>query len=253
MYGLLLAFALAAGADTSVLSGDDLDKALDAAGQSAPTALEGRRFRIVLPVVSDRPQTLRNFQSSARWRYRPGQETLEIWIGLGQITAQNYDQYAKQDLGTLPPLQTLYFKTDEHRSSTVFNTSEMLREKQEVGDRRVAVSYGLALPYAADGTASGLPKGFLPSMVYKTRLESRYLSPTVDGMTLEVSGVITALGDRPNVLCGGFAGGVTASSATGDNPIWIEDRQCFVTARIDTALVRNKAGRVLARWGDVDR
>jgi hypothetical protein len=253
MYGFLLAMALAASADTSVLSSGDLDKAIDAAGQGPPATLEGRRFRIVLPVVSDRPQTLRNFQSSARWRYRPGQETLEIWIGLGQITPQNYDQYAKQGLGTLPPLQTLYFKTDEHRSSTVFNTKEMLGEKQETGDRRVAVSYGLALPYAEDGASSGLPKGFLPSMVYKTRLESRYLSPTVDGMTLEVSGVITALGERPNVLCGGFAGGVTASSATGDTPIWIENQQCFVTARIDTAVVKSKAGRVLARWGDVSR
>lgn len=254
MYGALLALALAASANADTLSANDLNQAIDKAHQGAPPALNGQRFHLSLPVLNERSRSLRSFQSPAHWRYKPGDQTLEILIGLGQISAQNYDQYAAQGLAALPPLQTLYFMTDERHRPLMFTTQEEdLTTKQDLGEGRNAVSYGLAVPYGEGGTPSGLPKGFLPLMVYRTKVEARFVNPVVDGMTLEVEGEITTLGDKPNVLCGDFAGGVTMSDVTGKTPVWIKDKQCFVTARINSAIIQNRAGETLARWGDVGR
>lgn len=250
MFGAFLALALA-GASPEVLESKDLIQAIDQviADPAATPNLTGKRFRVILPVGTDKQPTLRNFQSPARWRYSRGDGVLEISIGLGEITAANYDQFAKQGLADAPPLQTAYFQTLEHRRPISFRTETLTGTTLDAGDRRKAVSYGLAAAYSADGATSDLPKNFQPAMAYRTKMAANLVRNVTDGMTLELDGEVIDLAGKPNILCGDFVGAVKTSEVTGATPIQILDKQCFVTSRITAAVIRNGTGIVLAKWG----
>jgi hypothetical protein len=250
MFGVFLALALAAG-PSDVLDAKALVQVIDQtiADPASTPALTGRRLRVILPVATDGGHSLRSYQSPARWRYSHGDQILEISVGLGEITPTNYDQFVQQGLASAPPQQTLYFTTVEHRRPMVFRTESRTATTYDTGDQRTAVSYGLAASFSADGKISELPKGFLPAMSYRTKMDPRLVDNVTRGMTLELDGEVVDLAGRPNILCGDFVGAVKAAAVTGDTPIQIRDKQCFVTARITEAVIRNDAGVVLAKWG----
>ena len=254
-----LAFSLfLANGSLETLDTDGLKAAIQnarVASADRGAALNGRRFRITVPVRYGDRQNLKTYKSPARWRYDFKKGELEITIGLGEISAQNYDQFDAQGLNKLPALQTTYFDVEERKVATSFETKEANQEvSADVGIRSLGASYGLATPYPAAG-AVGFPKGFEPLMIARVPVAGGNLNRTVDGMTMVVEGEVTPLADGGTVFCGQFNGNLLALNITGDKRKYLQDKQCFVTAKIDKVSIyagKNSLFKnpLLARWGE---
>jgi hypothetical protein len=211
-----LAFSLflATGA-TETLDTDGLKIAIQNA--RAPSgdhgaALNGRRFRIIVPVRYGDRQNLKTYKSPARWRYDVRSGELEITIGLGEISADNYDQFGAQGLDKLPALQTTYFNVEERKVATTFETKEANKEvRADVGIRSLGASYGIATPYPRAGEV-GFPSGFEPLMIARFKVESANINRTVDGMTMVVEGEVTPLAEGGTVFCGQYNGNLLAEA-----------------------------------------
>jgi hypothetical protein len=248
---------LLAGSTPEVLDANGMKAAIQTARESTDLtgqALNGRRFKIVMPVRQGDRQNLRTYKSPARWRYDRGNRELEITIGLGEISPQNYDKFDAQGLAKLPALQTTYFAVEERKVQTAFVSRAVTHRElvSEAGIRSLGVSYGLATPYPADGEA-GLPSGFKPLMISRMKMDPANVNKAVEGMTMVVEGQVTSLADDGPLICGGFRGMLLAANITGDKLKFLTDKQCFVTARIDrVSLYGGKAtagSALLKRWG----
>ncbi|MDB5457920.1 MAG: hypothetical protein JWP92_3505 [Caulobacter sp.] len=245
--------ALALAASPEVLDAGDLGQIIEQRATEPAAALAGRRFRISIPVVDGDRRNLRTYQSPARWRYDFASQSLDITIGLGQITAQNYDGYGPQGLGRLPPLQTAFFSTRERRAPiTLRRLTPGGGDITNIGVSSVAVSHGLAVPFDGAGV-SGFPPGFQPLMTYRAKLPRRALKAAVDGLQLVLEGELTSLADNPPLLCGSFRGGLQAKAVTGDTQILLRDRQCFLTARVVRATLTRGSGHAFMTWEDRPR
>jgi hypothetical protein len=254
-----LAFSLflASGAP-EVLDTDGLKAAIQNAKASTTdhgAALNGRRFRISMPVRYGDRQNLKTYKAPARWRYDYTNSELEITIGLGEISAANYDQFDAQGLDKLPALQTTYFDVEERKIPTSFESKEANKEfTTEIGIRSLGASYGIATPYPRAG-AVGFPKDFEPLMIARVKVEGANVNRTVDGMTMVVEGQVTPLAEGGTVFCGKYNGNLLALNVTGDKRKYLQDNQCFVTARIDRVSIyagKNSLFKnpLLRRWGE---
>ncbi|WP_156400402.1 hypothetical protein [Caulobacter sp. Root655] len=228
---------LLAGATPQTLDNDGLTTAISAAGTTPDNhgeALAGRRFRITLPVIYGDAQNLRTYKSPARWRYDRRKQELEISVGLGQISAQNYDQFDEQGLSKVPDLQTTYFHVEERKVPSTFTSRGAIPTDilVEAGSRSAGVSYGLATPYPRSGEV-GLPSGFKPLMISRIHMDPVGVKQAVSGMIMVIEGDITTLTDGGPLICGRFRGMLLAKNITGDNKNLLSDKQCFVTANID--------------------
>jgi hypothetical protein len=254
----VLAFSLLlAGGAPEMLDGDGLTAAIRTAREAPANhgeALVGRHFRITVPVVYGDRQNLKTYKSPARWRYNRGKAELEITVGLGEISAQNYDQFDQQGLAKLPALQTTYFHVEERKVQTAFEQRAVAHREfvSETGIRSLGISYGLATPYPESGQV-GLPSGFKPLMISRIKVDPASVSRVVDGMTMVIEGEITPLANGGPLICGGFHGMLQAENITGDKLKFLTDQQCFLTARIDTVSIlagKNSGAKnpLLKRW-----
>lgn len=254
-----LAFSLfLASGSMETLDTDGLKTAIQdvrASSGDRGVTLNGRRFRVTVPVRYGDRQNLKTYKSPARWRYDVSNGQLEITIGLGEISAQNYDQFDAQGLGKLPALQTTYFDVEERKIPTSFETKEANKDfKADIGIRSLGASYGIATPYPRAG-AVGFPAGFEPLMIAHVKVEGANVNRTVDGMTMVVEGVVTPLAEGGTVFCGQYNGNLLALNITGDKRKYLQDRQCFVTAKIDRVSIyagKNSLFKnpLLRRWGE---
>jgi hypothetical protein len=256
---------LLAGAAPQALGNDGLTTAIREARETPDNhgqALSGRRFKLVLPVVYGDRQNLKTYKSPARWRYDRKKQELEVTVGLGQISAQNYDQFDAQGLAQLPDLQTTYFHVEERKIQTTFEkrvTPEgggmnTVGVASEAGMRSLGVSYGLATPYPEAG-AAGLPAGFKPLMISRVNMDPIGAKQAVDGMVVVVEGEIVTLANGGPLICGQFKGALQAENITGDKLNFLSDNQCFVTANIDRVSVyggKTSGGNtpLIKRWGE---
>lgn len=254
---LALSMFLASGA-AETLDSDQLKTAIQTASASPSdrgAALNGRRFRVSMPVRYGDRQNLKTYKAPARWRYDYKNSELEITIGLGEISASNYDQFDAQGLGKLPALQTTYFDVEERKIPTSFESKEANREvTTEIGIRSLGASYGIATPYPRAGEV-GFPKDFEPLMIARVKVEGANVNRTVDGMTMVVEGEVTPLADGGTVFCGKYNGNLLALNITGDKRKYLQDKQCFVTAKIDRVSIyagKNSLFKnpLLRRWGE---
>lgn len=248
MIGGLLAAAALTGAAPNLMDGPALRDAMENARRAPAADLVGRRFQISIPFVDERKRTMKVLQSPARWRYDFSRGELTLMIGLGQISAQNYDHFNDQGLTALPTLQTAFFAGDELRSQITVETRDHNVEHQDVGVRSIVTNYGLAIPYA-DGV-SALPPRFEPFMVQKLKMNQQTYHRLIRGMTLVLEGSVTDLGQKPAVFCGSYDGRLAASDPRIDDTVRmsVTARQCFATARIDHASVLGTNGVVVATW-----
>lgn len=254
---LVLSLFLASGS-SEMLDTEGLKSAIQSARSPSVdrgAALNGRRFRVTVPVRYGDRQNLKTYKAPARWRYDFKTSELEITIGLGEISAANYDQFDAQGLDKLPALQTTYFDVEERKVTTAFETKEANKDvKADIGIRSLGASYGIATPYPRAGEV-GFPTGFEPLMIARVKVEGANLNRTVDGMTMVVEGEVTPLAAGGPVFCGQFNGNLLALNITGDKRKYLQDKQCFVTARIDrvslyagkNSLFKNP---LLRRWGE---
>jgi hypothetical protein len=252
-----LAFSVAlASIDAPVLNGEALAAAAREQNRTgAPAALEHHRFRVELPVLWAKARKVPNFKSPAVWRYDARSSTLEVAIGFGQISPQNYDKFDAQGLAALPPLQTAFFAVNESKNnlhvaavnSGGSNNDEIQSYTQ--GVRSQTSSYGLATPLGAGGEIAGMPKDFKPLMVYRAKIDGRKVREVVDNLKLVIEGEVTSFGPAGSVVCGQYDGGVEAHEITGSTAILMRDRQCFVAATIHGVAVAGKGGYYL-RWGE---
>ena len=258
MFSALVFSLFLASGSTETLDTDGLKAAIqNARAPSADhgAALNGRRFKVTVPVRYGDRQNLKTYKSPARWRYDYKNNELEITIGLGEISAANYDQFDAQGLGKLPALQTTYFDVEERKVATSFESKEANQDvAAEVGIRSLGASYGIATPYPHAG-AVGFPAGFEPLMIARVKVEGANVNRTVDGMTMVVEGEVTSLADGGTVLCGQFNGNLLALNITGDKRKYLQDKQCFVTAKIDRVSIyagKNSLFKnpLLRRWGE---
>jgi hypothetical protein len=250
MIGGLLAASLQATSPGEVLDAAALLQAMETARQTpSADSLAGRRFQIAVPFVDERKRTMKVMQSPARWRYDYSRGELTVMIGLGQISADNYSGFRQQGLPNLPALQTAFFAGRELRSPTVIETSKGTLKRQDIGVQSVITNYGLAIPYAEG--ASALPPRFQPFMVYKVRMKQPAYHRLVRGMKLVLNGRLTALGQRPEVFCGEYDGGLAAPDTHIDDTVYVQvkARQCFATAQVDAISVVGGGDAVLATWG----
>jgi hypothetical protein len=254
----VLAFSLLlAGATPQALDNEGLATAIDVVRttpESHGEALAGRRFRITLPVIYGDAQNLRTYKSPARWRYDRRKRELEISVGLGQISAQNYDQFDEQGLSKVPDLQTTYFHVEERKVPSTFTSRGAMPGDIliEAGSRSAGVSYGLATPYPRAGEV-GLPSGFKPLMISRINMDPTRVKQAVNGMIMVIEGDITTLADGGPLICGEFRGLLLAKNITGDNKNFLSDKQCFVTANIDRVSIyagQNSGWKnpLLKRW-----
>ena len=249
--GLLAAAALTATAPApapGVMDGPALRDAMESARRAPAADLVGRHFQISIPFVDERKRTMKVLQSPARWRYDFSRSELTLMIGLGQISAQNYNHFDDQGLKALPTLQTAFFDGSELRSQTTVETMDHDTKTQEVGVRSIVTNYGLAIPYA-DGV-SALPPRFEPFMVQKLKMDQQTYHRLIRGMTLVLEGSVTDLGQKPAVFCGSYDGRLAAPDPRIDDTVrmLVTARQCFATAKIDHAAVLGTNGVVVATW-----
>jgi len=255
----VLAFSLfLMGGSAETLDTDGLKAAIQDARSGSTdhgAALNGRRFRVTVPVRYGDRQNLKTYKAPARWRYDYKNSELEITIGLGEISAANYDQFGAQGLDKLPALQTTYFDVEERKVTTAFETKEANKDlKADIGIRSLGASYGIATPYPRAGEV-GFPAGFEPLMIARVKVEGSNVNRTVDGMTMVVEGEVAPLAEGGTVFCGKFNGNLLALNITGDKRKYLQDKQCFVTAKIDrvslyagkNSLFKNP---LLRRWGE---
>jgi hypothetical protein len=257
----MLLAALAASAGLASIDAPTLDgKALAAIVREqnqtgAPAVLEGRRFRIELPVAWGKARKVPTFKSPAVWRYDAPTRTLEISIGLGQISPQNYDKFDAQGLAALPPLQTAFFAVNEANSPVhvaAVNSGGSNNDEIQSYTRGVSsttLSYGLAVPLGQGGEIAGMPKEFKPLMVYRAKVDGRKVREVVNNLKLVIEGDVTSFGAAGSVVCGRFDGGIVAGEISGSTAILMADRQCFVAATIHSVTITGKGGHYL-QWGE---
>jgi hypothetical protein len=254
MIGGLLAAALLVSGQGDAMDATTLREAMESARRAPATeSLAGRPFRIAIPFVDERKRTMKVLQSPARWRYDYSRGELTLMIGLGQISAANYDRFADQGLAGLPTLQTAFFDGSEIKSPMTMEVLDGRTRRQEVGVQSIITNYALAIPYAEG--VSALPPRFQPFMVYKLRMNQETYHRLTRGMTLVLEGRITSLGQRPEVFCGDYAGRLAAPDLHIDDTahILVTAHQCFTTARIDTVSVMGSGKVLLAAWGPPGR
>ena len=245
-----------------ILDRADLRHAMEAA-RSAPAAAPpaGQRFRFTLPFVDGEKRNMRTFQSPARWTYDFTHQTLELSVGLGEISPDNYDHFAPQGLDKLPPLQTVVFDATERTKHVIFKEEHRLAASGEPvkgfdegwmgytlidGRASTVSSYGLAAPFV-EGGVSALPAGFRPLNIQRIKMQSREARALVDNLTLVVEGETTDLGQTPSVFCGAWSGRLLAPQINDKLHIQVKADQCFVTAKITKIMVMGPNG-VLASW-----
>ncbi|WP_454713714.1 hypothetical protein [Caulobacter segnis] len=246
MLGTLL-LTLLAPADTGVLDASGLRQAMETAARTQDaSALIGRKFRIVSPFIDDKNQRYQAFKRSARWSYDRQKRVLVTTISMGQITDQNFDGFTSAKLGTLPPLQSLYFDVDARSAPMKFRTDQRDGYTLTSGSDTRAASFGLAIPYK-EGGPSGLPEGFEPVVVGQTKGSVQQASRWAGGMIVVFEGEITDLGQASKVFCGAYHGTLSTRDVTGETPMQVSDKQCFATARITQVQVR-RDGQLLADW-----
>ena len=250
--GIIFAAALVAGSgdlSNGSLDGAGLRQAITAnqSGSAAPSV--GRKFRVVIPFADGRKVNMQTLQSPAHWTYNAQSKVLKLVVGLGEISRANYSAFDSQNLGALPPLQTLVFSTDESRRTVV--VQDMVEQPSpQVGytraQRATVSSFGLLA--VDDAGARGLPEGFRPLMIQEIRLPSSDLRPTVNGLSLIVEGETVDLNGGSTVLCGDYNGNVGTHEINNAQTVMIEAHQCFVTVRITRALVADGHRNILASW-----
>jgi hypothetical protein len=243
-----LMLALLVQADAAPLDGAGLRAAMETAVETQDARpLVGQHFRIEVPFTDQRVLKYRAFKRSARWSYDSRKQMLVTSIGLGEITSQNFDAFSANKLDTLPPLQTLYFEVESDTTEMGFRVRKSLtRELSVVGKKTRAESFGLAIPYQANGP-SGLPDGYKPLLYNELQRPRGGAAQWAKEMTVVYEGQITDMGLKPEVFCGDYRGVVTAEDVTGQTPIMVNDRQCFITAKVDRVTVMRR-GATLARW-----
>ncbi len=248
MQAMLLLMLLAA-PDAAPLDGPALRLAMEAAAATQDaSALTGPPFRGGVPFTRQRKLKYKAFKQSARWSYDRRKKLMTTTIGLGEITGQNFDAFKASRLDSLPPLQSLYFEVDAQNDPKHFRSQEVFDQKQTttLGVRARASSFGLAIPYRENGP-SALPDGFSPLVATQLKGSSDQAARWAGSMNVVFEGQITDLGQKPEVFCGAYRGVITAKDVTGYTPMLVQDRQCFITARIDRVEVVRR-GAVLAHW-----
>jgi len=256
LFAALMVSAGLASIDAPTLDGNALAVAIREQNQTGAAAvLEGRRFRIELPVAWGKARKVPTFKSPAVWRYDAGARTLEIAIGFGQISPLNYDKFDAQGLAALPPLQTAFFAVNESKSpvhvaavNSGGSNNDQIRS-YTLGVRSSTLSYGLAIPLGEGGEIAGMPKDFKPLMVYRARVDARQIREVASNLKLVIEGDVTSFGSAGSVVCGRFDGGVEAAEISGTTAILMADRQCFVAATIHSVTIAGKGGHYL-QWGE---
>lgn len=255
--GLLMSIGLAT-TGGQVLDGPSLVGAVQQERKgAAPAMLEHQRFRIELPVKWGKARKVPTFKSPATWRYDAASQTLEVAIGFGQISAENFDKFDAEGLSALPPLQTAFFSVNESKlaqnlnavnSGGAYNDNIQSYTK---GVMSSTYSVGLAAPLGAAGEIAGMPADFKPLMVYRAKIKSKDVREVVDNLRLVIEGEVTSFGPSGSVVCGKYnnGGGVEAHEITGSTVIRMNDTQCFVAAKLQSVSVNGKGGHYL-RWGE---
>jgi hypothetical protein len=255
---LLAALMVSAGLasiDAPTLDGRALAAAVREQSQTgAAAALEGRRFRIELPVAWGKARKVPTFKSPAVWRYDASTRTLEIAIGFGQISPLNYDKFDAQGLAALPPLQTAFFAVNEstspvHLAAVNSGGSNDQIQSYTQGVSSTTLSYGLAVPLGEAGEIAGMPKAFKPLMIYRAKVDGRQIREVVGNLKLVIEGDVTSFGSAGSIVCGRFDGGIEAGEISGTTAIMMADRQCFVAATIHSVTIAGKGGHYL-QWGE---
>ena len=246
MFGILL-FALLVSPDEP-LDGPALRQAMEVAAASQDaSALTGKRFRVVVPFTDQRTRKYKAFKQSARWNYDSHKKVMTTTIGLGEITDRNFDTFKASRLDTLPPLQSLYFDVDAQSAPVRFTRATTIEHPDYyTGTSTRASSFGLAIPYQ-EGGRSAMPEGFHPLVVNHMKGSSDEAARWANTMTVVFEGEITNLGQQPGVFCGAYRGQMSSTEVTGDARMVVQDKQCFVTARIDRVEVMRR-GAVLTYW-----
>jgi hypothetical protein len=243
-----LAFALLLQSGVKPLDGAELRQAMEAAATSGDaSALTGRRFRVVVPFTDQRVRKYKAFKQSARWSYDSRKKLMTTTIGLGEITDRNFDKFKASKLEGLPPLQSLYFDVDAQSQETPFSRQTKFGDyAYDLGSSTRAFSYGLAIPYQ-EGGASALPDGFSPLVVSQLKGSSDQAKRWASSMNVVFEGEIISLGQKPEVFCGLYRGQMVSQEITGDSHMVVQDKQCFVTARIDKVEVVRR-GAMITAW-----
>lgn len=245
MLGIVL-FSLFITAETGELDAAGLRQAMEAAVQSGGDSLAGRKFRIVSTFTDERSLKYQAFKRVARWRYDRDRRALVTTLSLGEITDKNFDAFKTAGLDTLPPLQSLYFDVDTRSVSAKFRSEQRDGYTLTSGFDTHAASFGLAIPYK-EGGPSGLPEGFEPLVIGQTSTSGFQASTWARAMSVVFEGEITALARQGQVFCGAYRGQLATQHVTGETPMRVQDKQCFVTATIHRIRVL-RDGRVLADW-----
>jgi len=222
---------------------------------AAPVLLENQRFRIELPVKWGKARKVPTFKSPATWRYDAASKTLEVAIGFGQISAENFDSFEAEGLSALPPLQTAFISVSESKraqnlkavNSGGGNNDDF--NSYTEGVMSSTQSVGLAAALGASGEIAGMPSNFKPLMVYRAKIQSKGVRAVVNNLKLVIEGQVSSFGPSGSVVCGTYRGGVEAHEITGSTAIKMNDKQCFVAARITSVSVNGKGGHYL-RWGE---
>jgi hypothetical protein len=246
---LAFAAAVAVTSATPKIDGPSLRRLMDDTRTvPAPASVVGQNFRVAIPFINGAKRDMATYRSPARWTYDYRLKELTIIIGPGEISPQNYDQFDRQGLAALPPLQSFVFDGSEAKTQITYRqvAPGSASYREEDGVRSVSHAYGLAAPYDPRAD-NGLPKGFRPLMVHKMRLDLRDLRATVSHMSLVLEGELTDLGQTPKVFCGDYGGGLRAMDKTGDTLTAIVAHQCFATARFSRIAVLGPRGE-MAAW-----
>ena len=239
-----------------VLDGPSLVGAVQQERKGAtPAMLEHQRFRVELPVKWGKARKVPTFKSPATWRYDAASKTLEVAIGFGQISAENFDKFEAEGLAALPPLQTAFISVNEAKKAQNLNAVNSGGSNNDniqsytVGVMSSTYSVGLATPLGAAGEIAGMPTDFKPLMVYRAKIQSKDVREVVNNLKLVIEGEVTSFGPSGSVVCGKYSGGVEAHEITGSTAIMMSDTQCFVAAKILSVSVNGKGGHYL-RWGE---
>ena len=245
MFGALLV-SLLASSHAGALDAAGLRQAMETAAQAHDaSALVGRRFHIVVPFTNPKTSKYPAFKQTAQWRYDNDRKAMVTAIGLGEITAKNFEGFKTAKLDGLPPLQSLYFDVGASRRSVTFLRQKQDGETRDIGFATNAASFGLAIPFK-EGGPSAMPEGFLPLMTSVTPGSSAQASQWAAGMVVVFDGEITDL-TKTGVFCSSYHGQVGVNEVTGQTQLGVTDDQCFITARIDRVQVIQN-GQALADW-----